>query len=67
MSADLIKHRGPDKAEVLSSSNLFCKFFRLKILDLSNQSMQPMKSSNNRYMLLFNGEIYNFKELNKNI
>ena len=65
MSADLIKHRGPDKAEVLSSSNLFCKFFRLKILDLSNQSMQPMKSLNNRYMLLFNGEIYNFKELNK--
>ena len=64
MAADLLKHRGPDKRKVINYPNLFCKFFRLKILDLSDQAMQPMVDINKKYLLLFNGEIYNFKKLN---
>ena len=64
-AADRLKHRGPDKAGVYSSSNLFCKFFRLKILDLSDHAMQPMIDINKNYLLIFNGEIYNFKDLNR--
>ena len=65
MAADLIKHRGPDKTEIFSNSYLFCKFFRLKILDLSNRAMQPMIDLNKRYLLLFNEAYlrYAFKEL----
>ena len=33
-------------------------------MDLSDQAMQPMTDINNKYLLLFNGEIYNFKDLN---
>ena len=58
MAADLLKHRGPDKRKVINYPNLFCKFFRLKILDLSDQAMQPMVDINKKYLLLFNGEIY---------
>ena len=40
---------------------------RLSIIDLSNNANQPMESKNKRYVIIFNGEIYNFKELAKNI
>ena len=40
----------------------FIKFYRLSIQDLSKKGMQPMVY-NNRYVLVYNGEIYNFKEL----
>jgi len=64
IAADRLKHRGPDKAGIYSSSDLFCKFFRLKILDLTDHAMQPMTDVNKNYLLIFNGEIYNFKDLN---
>jgi len=63
-AANLLKHRGPDKAGTYSNPHLFCKFFRLKILDLSDHAMQPMTDINKNYLLIFNGEIYNFKDLN---
>ena len=63
-AADLLKHRGPDKVGTHFSPHLFCKFFRLKILDLSDHAMQPMTDINKNYLLIFNGEIYNFKDLN---
>ena len=64
-AANLLKHRGPDKKKTFYHPNLYCKFFRLKILDLSDRAMQPMTDINKNYVLMFNGEIYNFKELNK--
>ena len=64
-AANLLKHRGPDKKKTFNHPNLYCKFFRLKILDLSDRAMQPMTDINKNYVLMFNGEIYNFKELNK--
>ena len=65
-SANLIRHRGPDQENYFFNKEIYSKFFRLKILDLSNNAMQPMTDINKRYLLLFNGEIYNFKKLNKN-
>ena len=41
------------------------KFYRLSIQDLSKKANQPMKSESERYVILFNGEIYNFLELKK--
>lgn len=63
-SANLIQHRGPDQKKNFFNEFTYSKFFRLKILDLSDDAMQPMMDHNKRYLLLFNGEIYNFKELN---
>ena len=57
-----IKHRGPDDSGYFDDGNAFLGFARLKIIDLDG-GRQPMKSANGRYVLCFNGEIYNYKEL----
>lgn len=58
-------HRGPNGNGVWSDENIAIGLGhrRLSILDLSPLGHQPMESANHRYMLAFNGEIYNFKEL----
>ena len=38
---------------------------RLSIIDLSEKALQPMESYDKRYVLVFNGEIYNYKEIRK--
>jgi len=60
-----LKHRGPDEHNVFTDNNIHCEFFRLNILG-GKYGKQPMLSKNKRYLLLFNGEIYNYKELAKN-
>ncbi len=62
---DALTHRGPDgRGTYFSPDNsLFLGHRRLKILDLSDAGMQPMHSFNGRYVIVFNGEIYNFLEL----
>ena len=40
---------------------------RLSILDLSNTGAQPMYTKNNRYVIVYNGEIYNYKEIKKEL
>ena len=67
-----IYHRGPDKEKIINSIKIknftnskikFCAGFRrLKIIDLSNKANQPM-FYNDQYLIVFNGEIYNFLEL----
>ena len=64
-SADLIAHRGPDGSKIFSNNDVFIKFYRLSIQDLSSNGMQPMMSKSKNIILLFNGEIYNFKKLRK--
>ena len=64
-SANLISHRGPDSSRYISNKNLYLKFFRLSIIDLTSKAMQPMISKDKRYYLVFNGEIYNFQKLKK--
>jgi asparagine synthase (glutamine-hydrolysing) len=64
-----IQHRGPDKSGLWKSSDGFVTFLhtRLSILDLSSAGDQPMISKSGRYVITFNGEIYNHLELRKKI
>lgn len=59
----LSKHRGPDNTLVLSQKSFQFGFNRLSILDISHHGDQPMESPSKRYVIIFNGEIYNFREL----
>jgi len=59
---DLIIHRGPDAHGSLVYKNVGLGHRRLSIIDLSDQGVQPM-SFNEDYVIVFNGEIYNYLEL----
>ena len=56
---DLIKHRGPDSDGFFKENKLFLAHTRLSIQDLSSRANQPMYSDDRRYVIVFNGEIYN--------
>ena len=62
-SLKLINHRGPDSTNVIKEKRFWLGFNRLSILDLDKRSSQPFFNFNERYILLFNGEIYNYREL----
>jgi asparagine synthase (glutamine-hydrolysing) len=57
-----IAHRGPDAAGEWHERNVMLLHRRLSIIDLES-GLQPMVSSDGRYVIVFNGEIYNFQEL----
>jgi len=60
-----LTHRGPDYCGITQEKNLFFAHQRLSILDINERSNQPIKYKN--ILLSFNGEIYNFKELKKEL
>ena len=60
---DIIAHRGPDAEGFYIHKNVGFGHRRLSIIDLSDRSNQPMISEDKNYILVFNGEIYNFKYL----
>lgn len=65
-----LKHRGPDGQgyKILGSINkIFLLHTRLSIQDLSSAGKQPMCDKNEKIWLTFNGEIYNFKEIRKEL
>ena len=62
---DRIVHRGPDAEGIYIDGNIGMGHRRLSILDLSDAGTQPMFSHDNRYCIVFNGEIYNYRELKK--
>ncbi len=66
--ASLLKHRGPDEQNVeIPSVGVGLAHCRLKVIDLSAAARQPMSDESGRLRLLFNGEIYNFKELKREL
>lgn len=60
---DLLKHRGPDNGGVYQHNNITLGHRRLSIIDLSDAGNQPFYSYDKKHVIVFNGEIYNYKEL----
>lgn len=58
-----MKHRGPDDEGVFASEQIALGHRRLSIIDLSAAGHQPMQSVDGRYKIVYNGELYNFRDL----
>lgn len=56
-------HRGPDGTRIVVCGSTTLGFNRLAIIDLDERAMQPMQSADGRFTIIFNGEIYNYREL----
>src|SRR5437016_1803871 len=65
-SLNRLSHRGPDGYGIWHEDDVFLGHRRLSIIDLSDKARQPMEYLD-RYLLTFNGEIYNYKELRKEL
>lgn len=64
---DAIAHRGPDGKGVFIDGNLAFGHRRLSILDISENGAQPMNSAIGNWIIVFNGCVYNFKELRQEL
>src|SRR5580692_7941701 len=64
---DRLKRRGPDDSGTWQDGFALLGHRRLSIVDLSPSGHQPMESSDNRYVIVFNGEIYNHNELRRRL
>jgi asparagine synthase (glutamine-hydrolysing) len=60
-------HRGPDRKSIYVDENVSLGFARLAINDLTSFGDQPMENENGDIILIFNGEIYNFQELRRDL
>jgi asparagine synthase (glutamine-hydrolysing) len=61
------RHRGPDGEGVYTGESVSLGHNRLAIIDLSEMASQPMKSNDENSIITYNGELYNFKELKKEL
>ncbi len=59
----LLSHRGPDSHGTFFYDNIALGHTRLSIIDLSQCGHQPMEDQNDKYVIIYNGEIYNFKSI----
>ena len=64
---DKISHRGPDGEGFYIDNDICLSHKRLAIIDLNNRSDQPFTDVNKQYVIIFNGEIYNYLELKKTL
>ena len=64
--SNLISHRGPDQAGFSEFENILLSHLRLPVMDPRNLGRQPM-SVDDRYSIIFNGEIFNYKEIRKKL
>ena len=60
-----ISHRGPDNQGFLHKEDISMGSCRLSIFDMSDKGNMPMTDKSGRFSIIYNGEIYNFKELKK--
>lgn len=65
---ELLKHRGPDNANFcVLDEHIFLGHTRLRIIDLTDAGTQPMCNEDENLWITYNGEIYNFKELQSDL
>lgn len=64
---DALAHRGPDARGVWQGTKVLLGHRRLSIIDPEPGSHQPFHSADGRYVIIFNGEIYNFRELRESL
>lgn len=64
---EIIVHRGPDSAGIYADDEAVLGFRRLSIIDLSDAGTQPFYNEDRSLALVFNGEIYNFEEIRKDL
>src|SRR5262245_54437670 len=64
---DLIRHRGPDDFAVWSAGSVALGHRRLSIIDLSPRGRNPMANEDETIWIVFNGEIYNYRELREDL
>ncbi len=64
---ECMRHRGPDGICIKSEEDITFAFARLAIIDLSANGMQPMFSQDGNVCIVFNGEIYKYRELRKKL
>ncbi len=65
--SDALNHRGPDGAGQWIEHEIGLGHRRLSVIDLSDKGKQPMHSASGRYVISYNGEVYNFCELKKDL
>ncbi len=64
---DVMKYRGPDDRGVFAEESAGLGHLRLSIIDLSSAGHQPMESKDGNFSIIFNGEVYNYPELKKEL
>jgi len=65
--SELLRHRGPDQSGFFCNFGVSIAHRRLSILDLSSKGRQPMANEDDTVFIVFNGEIFNYKELKKEL
>ena len=63
----VLAHRGPDNFGSWQEADVFLLHWRLAVIDLSPTGNQPMLSADERFVLSYNGEVYNFEQLRAEI
>ena len=62
-----MKHRGPDDEGFYIDKNIGLGHVRLSVIDLSAMGQQPMKSDDGNYVIVYNGEVYNYLEIKQEL